>query len=90
MSNTKEEQYWESQVQTLKPFLSNIKIVKIDGFLECENEASLATFILKHGKELQEMTISSPNSNSLRRQKIRAQMMGFSWASSNAKLSFQL
>ncbi|WCJ37662.1 Protein with RNI-like/FBD-like domains [Euphorbia peplus] len=94
MSNSKEEQYWESQIQELKPFLSNLKIVQIDGFLECENEVSLAKFLLKHCKDLQQMTLCSPHSNcrekdSLRRQKIRSQIMGYSSASSSAIISFQ-
>ncbi|XP_048232406.1 putative F-box/FBD/LRR-repeat protein At4g03220 [Ricinus communis] len=92
MSTTKEEQFWESQIHTLKPFLSHLKVVKIHGFLECENEVSLAKFLLKHGKCLQEMTLCTARCNyrdSLRRQKVRSQMMGFSWASSNAKVAFQ-
>lgn len=91
MSTSEEEQYWESQIQTLKPFLNNLKVVKIHGFLECENEVSLAKFLLKHGKGLQEMTLCTAHCkhrDSLRRQKVRSQMMGFSWASSNAKISF--
>ncbi|XP_040966149.1 putative F-box/FBD/LRR-repeat protein At4g03220 isoform X3 [Gossypium hirsutum] len=86
-----EEQFWESQSQALKPLLNNLSVVKIHGFLECENEVSLAKFLLKHGKALQEMTFFSGHCNyrdSLRRQKIRSQMMGFSRASSNAKIEF--
>ncbi|KAH1031152.1 hypothetical protein J1N35_043326 [Gossypium stocksii] len=86
-----EEQFWESQSQALKPLLNNLSVVKIHGFLECENEVSLAKFLLKHGKALQEMTLFSGHCNyrdSLRRQKIRSQMMGFSRASSNAKIEF--
>ncbi|XP_059449082.1 putative F-box/FBD/LRR-repeat protein At4g03220 [Corylus avellana] len=92
MSSSEEEQFWESQTQTLKSFLENLKVVEVHGFLECENEVSLAKFLLKHGKALQEMTLCTGNSgarDSLRRQKIRSQMMGFSWASSNAKISFR-
>nr|POE49632.1 putative f-box/fbd/lrr-repeat protein [Quercus suber] len=91
MSSSEEEQFWESQTHTLKPFLHHLKVVKIHGFLECENEVSLAKFLLKHGKALQEMTLCTGHSSSrdsLRRQKIRSQMMGFSWASSNAKIAF--
>ncbi|KAH7576819.1 hypothetical protein JRO89_XS01G0156800 [Xanthoceras sorbifolium] len=91
MYTSEEEQYWQSQTQTLKPFLDNLNVVEIHGFLECENEVSLAKFLLKHGKALQEMTLCTGHCNyrdSLRRQKIRSQMMGFSWASSNAKISF--
>lgn len=91
MTSTEEEQYWESQIQTLKSFLQHLKVVKIHGFLECENEVTLAKFLLKHGKALEEMIICGGRCNSrdtLRRQKIRSQMMGFSRASSNAKVAF--
>ncbi|KAJ4829777.1 hypothetical protein Tsubulata_038614 [Turnera subulata] len=90
-STSKEEQYWESKIQILKPFLDHIKVVKIHGFLDCENEVSLVKFLLKHGKDLEEMTLCTADCNYrdlLRRQKVRSQMMGFSWASSNAKLAF--
>ncbi|KAJ7981363.1 F-box family protein [Quillaja saponaria] len=92
MSSTEEEQYWESQIQPLKSFLHHLKLVKIHGFLECENEVTLAKFLLKHGKTLQEMVLCTGHStarDSLRRQKIRSQMMGFSRASSNAKVAFR-
>ncbi|XVE66290.1 hypothetical protein DITRI_Ditri08aG0068700 [Diplodiscus trichospermus] len=91
MPTSEEEQFWESQTQALKSFLNHLSVVKIHGFLECENEVSLAKFLLKHGKALQEMTLFSGHCNyrdSLRRQKIRSQMMGFSRASSNAKIAF--
>lgn len=91
MSNSEEEKYWESQTQNLQSFLHHLKIVKIHGFLECENEVSLAKFLLKHGKALEEMVLSTGHCkarHSLQRQKIRSQMMGFSWASSNAKITF--
>ncbi|XP_022749083.1 putative F-box/FBD/LRR-repeat protein At4g03220 [Durio zibethinus] len=91
MATSEEEQFWESQTQTLKSFLNHLSVVKIHGFLECENEVSLAKFLLKHGKALQEITLFSGHCNyrdSLRRQKIRSQMMGFSRASSNAKILF--
>ncbi|KAI5568003.1 hypothetical protein BDE02_13G128900 [Populus trichocarpa] len=94
LSTSAEEQYWESQLQALRPFLDHLKVVKIHGFLECENEVSLAKFLLKHGKDLQEMTLCTANccnfKDSLRRQKVRSQIMGFSWASSNAKIVFLL
>ncbi|KAJ1379743.1 Leucine-rich repeat domain superfamily [Sesbania bispinosa] len=93
MTSTEEEQYWESQIPSLKSFLQHLKVVKIHGFLDCENEVTLAKFLLKHGKALEEMMISCAGQcnarDTLRRQKIRSQMMGFSWASSNAKVEFQ-
>ncbi|XWS39538.1 hypothetical protein CRYUN_Cryun18bG0064200 [Craigia yunnanensis] len=91
MPTSEEEQFWESQTQTLKSFLNHLSIVKIHGFLECENEVSLAKFLLKHGKALQGMTLFSGHCkyrDSLRRKKIRSQMMGFLRASSNAKIAF--
>ncbi|CAN1232156.1 Putative F-box/FBD/LRR-repeat protein At4g03220 [Linum perenne] len=91
-SSSEQEQYWESRVESMKPFLNNLKIVKIHGFLEYENEVSLAKFLLKHGKGLQEMTLSTHrhcnNYWASLRKKIKSQMMGFPWASSKAKFSF--
>ncbi|KAI5660729.1 hypothetical protein M9H77_20052 [Catharanthus roseus] len=96
MSSTGEERYWESQSEGMNSFLHHLKVVKIQGFSECENEISLIKFLLKHGKVLQEMflicsreIISSKSSkDSLQRQKIKSQIMGFSRASSNAKILF--
>ena len=56
---SEEEQFWESQTQAIKSFLNHLSVLKIHGFLECENEVSLAKFLLKHGKSLQEMTLFS-------------------------------
>ncbi|KAK7263574.1 hypothetical protein RJT34_31166 [Clitoria ternatea] len=92
MTITEGEQYWESQIRTLESFLQHLKVVKIHGFLDYENEVALAKFLLKHGKALEEMILCAGYCNArdtLRRQKIRSQMMGFSWASSNAKVAFQ-
>ena len=95
-SSSEEELYWESQAQTLKSFLHHLKIVTIHGLLiTSEKEVSLAKFLLKHGKALQEMTLYtkqyiSKARNSRRRQEIiRSQLMGFSLASSNAKLKIR-
>ncbi|TKY66927.1 putative F-box/FBD/LRR-repeat protein [Spatholobus suberectus] len=92
MTITEGEQYWESQIRTLESFLQHLKVVKIHGFLDYENEVALAKFLLKHGKAIEEMILHTGHCNArdtLRRQKIRSQMMGFSWASSNAKVAFQ-
>ncbi|KAH7859535.1 hypothetical protein Vadar_002292 [Vaccinium darrowii] len=92
LSSSGEDRYWESQMQALKSFLHHLKVVKIDGFSECENDISLAKFLLKHGKVLQELTLSSRHHNardSIRRERIKSQMMGFSRASSKAKIAFQ-
>ncbi|GAB2303428.1 hypothetical protein Dimus_037420 [Dionaea muscipula] len=92
MSISGEERYWESQAQGLKWFLHQLKVVRIHGFSECENEISLVKFLLRHGRALQEMTVCSGQCHprdSLRRDKIKSQMMGFSWASSNAKIEFR-
>ncbi|KAG2397278.1 putative F-box/FBD/LRR-repeat protein [Vigna angularis] len=55
MTITEGEQYWESQIRTLESFLQHLKVVKIHGFLDYENEVALAKFLLKHGKSLEEM-----------------------------------
>ncbi|CAA0825209.1 Putative F-box/FBD/LRR-repeat protein [Striga hermonthica] len=87
-----EERYWESQTQYLKPFLHNLKVVKIHGFTEGANEVSLVKFLLTHGKVLQELflwtSLSRPR-DSLLREKIKSQIMGFSRASSNANIVFE-
>lgn len=89
MSNS-EIQYWESQTYELEAFLNHLEFVEIHGFLECENEMSLAIFLLRHGKALIKMTLRSSFlcRDSLRRQMIRSQLTGFSMASSKAKISF--
>ncbi|KAI8007652.1 putative F-box/FBD/LRR-repeat protein [Camellia lanceoleosa] len=92
LSNSGEERYWDLQTQALKFFLHNLKVVKIQGFSECENDISLAKFLLKHGKVLEEMIICPGHYNSRdthRRERIKSQMMEFSRASSNAKIAFQ-
>ncbi|KAL0354153.1 UNVERIFIED_CONTAM: putative F-box/FBD/LRR-repeat protein [Sesamum angustifolium] len=82
----------ESQTQSLKPFLYHLKVVKIHGFTECANDISLVKFFLKNGKVLQEVflctSLSKPR-DSLLREKIKSQIMGFSRASSNANIVFQ-
>ncbi|KAK6918924.1 F-box domain [Dillenia turbinata] len=91
LSSSMEERYWESQIQLLKSFLHHLKVVKIHGFSECENEVSLAKFLLRHGKVLEEMILCSGHCNSrdsLRLEKVKSQMMGFSRASSNAKITY--
>lgn len=93
MTSNEEEQYWESEIPTLKPFLQHLKVVEIHGFLDCENEVTLAKFLLKNGKALEEMVYFTGHCNTsstLRQQKVRQQMlMGVSWASSNAKVTFR-
>ncbi|XP_010430799.1 PREDICTED: putative F-box/FBD/LRR-repeat protein At4g03220 [Camelina sativa] len=86
-----EIQYWESQTYELESFLNHLEFVEIHGFLECENEMSLAMFLLRHGKALIKMTLRSSYlcRDSLRRQMLRSQLTGFSMASSKAKISFQ-
>ncbi|XP_052179009.1 putative F-box/FBD/LRR-repeat protein At4g03220 [Diospyros lotus] len=91
LSSSGEERFWESQSQALKQFLNHLKVVTIHGFSQCENDVILAKFLLKHAKVLQEMTLCSghyTHRDSLRRERIKSQMMGFSKASSNAQISF--
>lgn len=94
MSHTGElERFWESQSQALNSFLRHLRVAKIQGFSECEDEISLVKFLLKHGKVLREVFLCcsqlSKSKDSLRKEKIKSQIMGFSRASSNAKIFFQ-
>lgn len=51
-----EEQFWESQAQTLSPFLCHLKLVNLR-VADPMYVVDVARFLLKHGRELQEMTI---------------------------------
>ncbi|XP_009606348.1 putative F-box/FBD/LRR-repeat protein At4g03220 [Nicotiana tomentosiformis] len=92
LSNSGEERFWESQSHAINSFLQHLKVVKIYGFSECESDVSLVKFLLKHGKVLQEMFLCaeiSKSRDSLHREKIKSQIMGFSKASCNAKIVFK-
>ncbi|CAN4103421.1 unnamed protein product [Withania somnifera] len=92
LSNSGEERFWESQSNAMNSFLQYLKVVKIHGFSECESDVSLVKFLLKHGKVLQEMFLCaaelSKSRDSLHREKLKSQIMGFSKASCNAKIVF--
>lgn len=51
-----EEQFWESQAQTLSPFLCHLKLVNLR-VADPMHVVDVARFLLQHGKELQEMVI---------------------------------
>lgn len=89
MTYSEEEKYWETQMSAMKSFLENLKVVKIRGFMGCKAEVSLAKFLLRHGKALKEMVLCSGNRDALLEDKIKSQMIGFSGAASNAKISFE-
>ncbi|KAL3848927.1 hypothetical protein ACJIZ3_010809 [Penstemon smallii] len=93
LPNSGEEKYWESQIQNLRSFLHHLKVVKIHGFTECANDVTLVKFLLKHAKVLQELFLFtcslSKSRESLLREKIKSQIMGFSRASSKAKIVFE-
>ncbi|KAL6287447.1 hypothetical protein ACE6H2_011837 [Prunus campanulata] len=57
-----EEQFWDAQAQTLSPFLCHLKVVKIRVFQNMGHEGviCIARFLLEHGKNLQEMIITTP------------------------------
>lgn len=89
MMYSEEEKYWENQMSAMTSFLENLKVVKIRGFMGCKTEVSLAKFLLRHGKALEEMVLCSGNRDALLKDRIKSQVMGFSGASSNAKISFE-
>ncbi|CAB4304771.1 unnamed protein product [Prunus armeniaca] len=51
-----EQQFWQSQAQTLSPFLCHLKLVNLR-VADPMHVVDVARFLLKHGKELQEMVI---------------------------------
>ncbi|KAL5573189.1 hypothetical protein UlMin_022786 [Ulmus minor] len=91
VSSSEEEKFWESQIQNMKSFLHHLKQVEIHGFLGCANEVSLAKFLLKHGKVLEELILCTENKNRkdfLRRETSRLKLKGFSLANPNATIKF--
>lgn len=82
LSSLEEEQYSES-----------LKVVKIHGITECKDEIRLVKFLLRYARVLQEMVIiCSGHANfrgSVRLERIKSQVMGFSPASSDAKIVVQ-
>ncbi|KAI3698783.1 hypothetical protein L2E82_42606 [Cichorium intybus] len=91
LSNSWEEKFWESHTKDLKPLLCYLKIVKIQGFSESENDISLVKFLLKHAKVLQDLILCLRDDHSRgyhRHEKFKSQIMGFSRASLDAKLEF--
>ncbi|KAJ9550012.1 hypothetical protein OSB04_022555 [Centaurea solstitialis] len=93
LSSSWEEQYWESQTDDLKPLLQFLRVVKIEGFFECENDIMiLIKFLLKHGRVLQDLILHPGDYNSRgyhRHEKFKSRVMGFSRASVDAKLAFR-
>uniref|UniRef100_A0A5B7BF76 F-box domain-containing protein n=1 Tax=Davidia involucrata TaxID=16924 RepID=A0A5B7BF76_DAVIN len=89
-SSFTEEQYWESQIQAFKSFQHCLKVVKIEvcGSKISESEVNLVKFLLKHGRVLQEMILSSnPMGTPLWERTIGSQIMEFPQASANVEIS---
>uniref|UniRef100_A0A1S3C2V5 FBD domain-containing protein n=1 Tax=Cucumis melo TaxID=3656 RepID=A0A1S3C2V5_CUCME len=91
-SASEEEQFWETQIEPLKSFLLHLKIVKIEGFMDCLSEVSLTQFLLKHGSALQQLTLLTTKTkhrdSPIRRREIKSQIMAFPRASSLVKLYY--
>ncbi|KAL4569791.1 hypothetical protein LXL04_025434 [Taraxacum kok-saghyz] len=86
-----EEKFWESHAKDLKPLLSYIKIVKIHGFSESDNDISLVKFLLKHGNVLQDLILCLRDETTrsyYRHENFKLHIMGFSRASLDVKLEF--
>ncbi|XP_038901037.1 putative F-box/FBD/LRR-repeat protein At4g03220 [Benincasa hispida] len=91
-SGSEEERFWETQIEPLKSFLLHLKIVKIEGFMDCLSEVSLTQFLLKHGSALQQLTLLTTKTKHrdslIRRREIKSQIMAFPRASSLVKLHY--
>ncbi|KGN46705.1 putative F-box/FBD/LRR-repeat protein At4g03220 [Cucumis sativus] len=91
-SASEEEQFWETQIEPLESFLLHLKIVKIEGFMDCLSEVSLTRFLLKHGSALQQLTLLTTKTKHrdslIRRREIKSQIMAFPRASSLVKLQY--
>ncbi|KAG6604834.1 putative F-box/FBD/LRR-repeat protein At4g03220 [Cucurbita moschata] len=88
---SEEEHFWETQIEPLESFRLHLKIVRMEGFMECFNEVSLTHFLLKYGTSLQELSIFTNKTNhrdSLKRRAIKSLIMGFSRASPHVKLRY--
>lgn len=88
---SEEEHFWETQIEPLESFRLHLKIVRMEGFMECLNEVSLTHFLLKYGTSLQELSIFTNKTNhrdSLKRRAIKSLIMGFSRASPHVKLRY--
>ncbi|KAI3728814.1 hypothetical protein L6452_17458 [Arctium lappa] len=92
LSSSWEEQYWESQTNDLKPLLRFLRVVKIQGFSECENDIIiLVKFLLQYGRVLQDLIFYPGDYTSRgyhRHEKFKSRIMGFTRASLDAKLAF--
>ncbi|OWM90970.1 putative F-box/FBD/LRR-repeat protein At4g03220 [Punica granatum] len=89
-TSLEEEKNWETQMTAMTSFLEKLKVVKIHGFSGCKGDVSLAKFLLRHGKALEEIVLCYGNErNSLLEKKIKSQMMEFSAAASSAKILFE-
>ncbi|XP_048127388.1 putative F-box/FBD/LRR-repeat protein At4g03220 [Rhodamnia argentea] len=88
---SEEEKQWEIRSKSMGSFLDHLKVVKVTGLLDSEEEASLAKFLLRHGKSLNNMILcleAGKVKDSTLKQKIRSRIVEFSDAASNAKVSF--
>lgn len=76
-------------MHAMKPFLETLKVVKIDGFMEYEDEVSIVKFLLKYGSALEEMNLKCSGNIHGSGQQIKSQLTGCTRASSNAKIYIQ-
>ncbi|KAA8524530.1 hypothetical protein F0562_010953 [Nyssa sinensis] len=88
-----EEQYWESQIESFKSFQNHLKVVKIDvcGSKIHDSTVDLVKFLLKHGRVLEEMILTSLSTHSMDPslwQQIGSQIIEFPQASANVKIDY--
>ncbi|XP_056158387.1 putative F-box/FBD/LRR-repeat protein At4g03220 isoform X1 [Syzygium oleosum] len=90
VSVSEEEKQWEIRRKAIGSFLDHLKVGKITGLLDCEEEVSLTKFLLRHGKSLNKMILclEARKVKDSTLKQIRSRIVEFSKAASNAKISF--
>ncbi|XP_047331180.1 putative F-box/FBD/LRR-repeat protein At4g03220 [Impatiens glandulifera] len=93
MNDLNNDKYWEEQLLEMHSFLNHIRKVKLDVIFESyEDNISLAKFLLKNGKVLEEMVLCIGLNTLIglaRHKLMKSDLMECSSASSKAKLVFQ-
>ncbi|XP_047331178.1 putative F-box/FBD/LRR-repeat protein At4g03220 [Impatiens glandulifera] len=89
MNDLNNDKYWEEQLPEMHSFLNHIRKVKLDVIFESyEDNISLAKFLLKNGKVLEQMVLCIELNTLLelaRYKLMMSDLMKCSWASSKAK-----
>lgn len=88
-----DKQYWKSQIQNLKSIELHLKVARIDveDFNMHKRAVYLVKLLLRHGRALQEMTLTLRSKRVVppfKRRRIHSQILKFKRASSNVIIYF--